>query len=178
VLIRPANEADLAQIAAVYAREVREGTATYEVVAPDVAEMTCRWQALTHAGFPYLAAEVESAIAGFAYASPYRSRPGYRWTVEDTVYVAPEYRGRGLGRVLLKQLISDCEAMDVRQMIAVIGDADNSKSIDMHRGLGFAEAGRFEGLGRKHGRWLTSVQMLRPLCAGVGEPPLFEPDTL
>jgi phosphinothricin acetyltransferase len=176
MLIRAADECDLPQITAIYEPEVREGTASYEVVAPDVAEIASRWKVIRAASLPYLAAEIDGVVAGFAYASAYRARAGYRWTIEDTVYVARDHQGRGVGRALLERLIRDCEAKDFRQMIAVIGDAENTASIGLHRRLGFLEAGRFEGLGRKQRRWLTSVQMLRPLRAGVGQPPSSEPD--
>ena len=165
-LIRPAVAGDLPAIAALYALEVREGVATYEYEVPDQAEMARRWQSVLDQGYPYLVAELDGAFAGYAYASSYRSRAGYRWTVEDTVYVQPGCQGRGVGRALLLALIADCEARGYRQMVAVIGDGSNAASVALHERLGFRTVGVFRGLGRKHGRWLDTVQMLRPLGPG------------
>ena len=161
--IRPATVADLAAIRRIYAREVEHGTSSYEWTVPDADEMARRWQAIVDAGYPYLAAEVDGHVAGYAYASAYRAREGYRWTVEDSVYVDADSQGRGIGRALLSALISRCEALGYRCMVAVIGDATNDASIALHERLGFRVAGRFPALGRKHGRWLENVQMLRPL---------------
>ncbi|WP_254776618.1 GNAT family N-acetyltransferase [Lysobacter sp. cf310] len=170
-LIRATVAGDLPAIAALYALEVREGVATYEYAVPDLAEMTRRWQALLAQGYPYLVAELDGAFAGYAYASSYRSREGYRWTVEDTVYVQPGCQGRGVGRALLQALIADCESRGYRQMVAVIGDGSNAASVALHERLGFRTVGVFQGLGRKHGRWLDTVQMLRPLGPGDGAAP-------
>jgi L-amino acid N-acyltransferase YncA len=169
--IRVATEDDLPAIAALYAREVREGVATYEYAVPDEAEMRRRWQAIVAQGYPYLVAEVDGTFAGYAYASSYRTREGYRWTVEDTVYVPSELAGRGIGRALLERLIADCQALGFRQMVAVIGEPANRASIALHERLGFRLIGVFPGLGRKHGRWLDTVQMQRPLGVGVEAPP-------
>lgn len=173
--VRAAAESDLDAIAALYAREVREGVATYEYDVPDRAEMHRRWRALVDAGYPYLVAETLDAggarFAGYAYASAYRTRIGYRWTVENSVYVEPDRHGRGIGGALMRRLIADCTALGFRQMVAVIGDGSNAASVALHERLGFTRAGVFPGLGRKHGRWLDTVQMLRPLGEGnVGEP--------
>lgn len=169
--MRTAIASDLPAITALYALEVRDGVATYEYEAPDEAEMARRWQAVVAQGYPYLVAEIDGSFAGYAYASSYRTRDGYRWTVEDTVYVQPEFQGRGIGRTLLQQLIADCEALGFRQMVAVIGDSSNAASIALHEHLGFHTVGAFKGLGRKHGRWLDTVQMLRPLGPGAASPP-------
>lgn len=169
--IRAAVAGDLSAIAALYAQEVRDGVATYEYEAPDEAEMTRRWQAVLAQGYPYLVAEVDGLFAGYAYASSYRARDGYRWTVEDTVYVQPGFQGRGIGRSLLQRLIADCEALGFRQMVAVIGDSSNTASVALHEHLGFQIVGVFNGLGRKQGRWLNTVQMLRPLGPGAASPP-------
>lgn len=169
--IRNAAAPDIAAITALYAREVRDGVATYEVLAPNEGEMARRWQALAAQGFPFLVAELDGAFAGYAYASSYRARDGYRWTVEDTVYVAPELHGRGIGRALLAHLITECEALGFRQMIAVIGDRSNLPSVALHERLGFRTVGVFCGLGRKHGRWLDTVQMQRALGPGSDSDP-------
>ncbi|MEH6414458.1 GNAT family N-acetyltransferase [Pseudomonas sp. CGJS7] len=173
--LRPAVEADLAAIAALYAREVREGVATYEYDVPDDAEMRRRWHAIVDAGYPYLIAEFvgdgDAVFAGYAYASSYRGRIGYRWTVENSVYVEPASHGRGIGRALMQRLIEDCAALGFRQMVAVIGDGSNAASVALHERLGFKLAGVFPGIGRKHGRWLDTVQMVRALGDGNdGEP--------
>ena len=164
--LRPAREDDLPAITALYAQEVREGVATYEYDVPDLAQMRERWAAIRAQGYPYLVAEREGAFAGYAYASSYRTREGYRWTVEDTVYVHPDHVGRGVGRALLARLIDDCAALGFRQMVAVIGDGTNTASVALHEKLGFGLVGVFKGLGRKHGRWLDTVQMQRSLGPG------------
>ena len=173
--IRPATVADLAAIRRIYAHEVEHGTSTYEWIVPDADEMARRWQAIADAGYPYLVAEVDGRVAGYAYASAYRGREGYRWTVEDSVYVDADFQGRGIGHALLSALIARCEALGYRCMVAVIGDATNDASIALHERLGFHVAGRFPALGRKHGRWLENVQMLRALGhadADSPDPPL------
>jgi len=169
--LRAAVASDLDAITAVYAYEVRGGVATYEYVAPETAEMTQRWQAIVSQGYPYLVAELDGQFAGYAYASSYRARDGYRWTVEDTVYVSNEFQGRGIGRVLLQRLIDDCQTLGFRQMVAVIGDASNTASVALHERLGFRTVGVFAGLGRKHDRWLDTVQMQRALGSGSDSPP-------
>lgn len=171
LVLRSASAGDLTAITALYAREVDENVATYEYVAPDEAEMTRRWQAIVAQGYPYLVAESDGRLAGYAYASGYRTREGYRWTVEDTVYVHPDFTGRGIGRVLLQRLIDDCTALGLRQMVAVVGDVSNTASIALHERLGFRTVGVFQGLGRKHGRWLDAVQMLRVLGDGIDTAP-------
>jgi phosphinothricin acetyltransferase len=167
LVLRDALATDMAAISALYAGEVLDGVATYEYVPPDEAEMTRRWQAIVVQGYPYVVAEYAGRFAGYGYASSYRMREGYRWTVEDTVYVHPELHGRGIGRALLAHLIATCTAMGCRQMVAVIGDRSNVASIALHERMGFRTVGIFEGLGRKHGRWLDTVQMQRPLGQGV-----------
>ena len=163
--LRPAVEGDLPAIAALYAQEVREGVATYEYDVPDLAQIRERWAAIKAQGYPYLVAERDGDFAGYAYASSYRTREGYRWTVEDTVYVHPDHVGQGVGRQLLARLIEECTDLGFRQMVAVIGDRSNTASIALHEKLGFRLVGVFEGLGRKHGRWLDTVQMQRGLGA-------------
>ena len=173
--IRTAVAGDLPAITALYAREVDEHVATYEYDAPDQAEMTRRWQSIVTQGYPYIVAELDGRFAGYAYASSYRTREGYRWTVEDTVYIVPELQGRGVGRALLQRLIDDCTALGFRQMVAVVGDVSNAASIALHERLGFRTVGVFAGLGRKHGRWLDTVQMQLALGAGRTSPPETDP---
>ena len=171
VAIRPATEADLAEITGIYADAVLHGTASFETVPPEEAEMARRRQAVLAAGLPYLVAEDGGRVLGYAYAGPYRPRPAYRSTVEDSIYVAPDAKGRGIGRALLARLIADVEARGFRQMVAVIGDSGNAASIGIHRALGFAHVGTLKDVGYKHGRWLDSVLMQRPLGAGPATPP-------
>jgi len=164
--LRSAVASDLPAITALYAQEVRDHVATYEYAEPDEAEMTRRWQAVVAQGYPYLVAERDGRFAGYAYASSYRTRDGYRWTVEDTVYVHPDFVGQRIGRALLQRLIDDCIALGLRQMVAVVGDVSNTASIALHERLGFRTVGVFHGLGRKQGRWLDTVQMQRALGPG------------
>jgi L-amino acid N-acyltransferase YncA len=171
ISVRPALARDIAAITRIYDQAVREGTASFETEPPDLAEMARRQQALLDGGFPYLVAEREGAIAGYAYAGPYRARPGYRWTVEDSVYIEPRLQGRGIGRVLLEQLIMEAQARGFRQMIAVIGDSANAASIELHRALGFRMVGTFDNVGFKFDRWLDSVLMQRPLGEGAATKP-------
>lgn len=172
--LREAVLADIPAIAALYAYEVRERVATYEYDVPDEAEMAKRMRDVMAAGYPYLVAEVDGKFAGYAYASSYRSRIGYRWTVEDTVYIEPDFQGQGIGRALLQALIDACEAKGYRQMIAVIGEPANAASVILHEKLGFTTVGVFRGLGRKHGRWLDTVQMQRALGPGDADAPSNE----
>jgi phosphinothricin acetyltransferase len=171
LLIRPAVADDMSAITALYSREVDEHVATYEYIAPDEAEMTRRWRGIIDQGFPYFVAELDGRFAGYAYASSYRTREGYRWTVEDTVYIEPWAQGQGVGRALLERLIDECQVLGFRQMVAVIGDVSNSASVALHQRLGFRTVGVFAGLGRKHGRWLDTVQMQRALGLGADSDP-------
>ncbi len=166
VSIRPAALTDIPAITRIYAHAVEHGTASFEMSPPDDVEMTARMQYLLSGNFPYLAAEVEGKIAGYAYAALYRTRPAYRFTVEDSVYVAPEMHGRGIGRALLSALIEASTARGFRQMIAIIGDSSQTASIALHAALGFAPIGTFPNIGFKFGRWLDTVLMQRPLGPG------------
>ena len=172
--LRSATFADIPSIQQLYALEVRDGVATYEYDTPDEAEMARRMGELLDKGFPFLVAELDGVFAGYAYASSYRGRAGYRWTVEDTVYVTPAAKGRGIGRALLAKLIEQCEALGFRQMVAVIGEPGNGASVALHEKLGFRTVGVFAGLGRKHGRWLDTVQMQRALGSGDSDAPADE----
>ena len=169
--IRPAIAADIPDITEIYAEAVNFGTATFELVPPDLAEMTRRFQALTDGGFPYLTAVLEGRVAGYAYAGPYRPRPAYRFTVENSVYLAPAIHRRGIGRQLLERLIADCETRGFRQMIAVIGDSANAASIGVHSRCGFRMIGTHPNVGLKFGRWLDTVMMQRQLGEGAGTVP-------
>lgn len=171
IRIRPSAPGDIASIRAIYAHAVTHGTASFELTPPEEAEMARRRAVLIETGFPYLVAETAGAVVGYAYAGPFRPRPAYRWTVEDSVYVAPDMHRAGVGRLLLRELISACEALGFRQMIAVIGGNAAEGSIRLHRALGFREAGRFPAIGFKHGEWQDSVLMQRALGDGDSTPP-------
>jgi L-amino acid N-acyltransferase YncA len=169
--IRQAGPDDIAAITQIYAHAVRTGTASFELEPPNEVEMAHRQCILLDGGYPYLVAELDGTIAGYAYAGPYRTRPAYRWTVEDSVYVAPHAQRRSVGRVLLDRLIRECEERDFRQMIAVIGDSQQMPSIALHRAAGFRLVGTVEAVGFKFGRWLDSVLMQRRLGPGASAPP-------
>jgi phosphinothricin acetyltransferase len=170
-VIRPAAAIDIAAIAAVYADAVRFGTATFELDPPDEIEMASRWRALADGGFPYLVAEIEGIVRGYAYAAPYRTRVAYRHTLEDSIYIAPEFHGRGVGRALIDRLLAEATALGFRQMIAVIGDSAQAASIALHRAAGFRMVGTFEAVGYKFNRWLDTVLMQRALGPGAGAAP-------
>ena len=165
--IRPATEADLPSVTSIYEHAVRHGTATFELVPPDLAEMTRRFDALMDGGFPYLAALLEGSVVGYAYAGPYRPRPAYRFTVENSVYLEPAIHRRGIGLQLLQHLITECETRGFRQMIAVIGDSANAGSIGVHARCGFQMIGTHPSVGLKFGRWLDTVMMQLPLGEGA-----------
>jgi phosphinothricin acetyltransferase len=166
VEIRPATPADISAITDIYAREVREGTATFELTPPDETEMMRRFSALLDNGFPYLVANRAGEIAGYAYAGPYRPRPAYRFTAENSVYLASAYQRQGIGLMLLTELIAQSAARGCRQMVAVIGDSANHGSIRLHTRAGFAMIGTLPDVGYKFGRWLDSVLMRRALGEG------------
>ena len=168
--LRAATVADAEATTAIYAHHVRTGTASFEIEPPDAAEMERRWRDVTSRGLPYLVAVSGSAVIGFAYAGPYRPRPAYRFTVEDSIYVHREACGRGIGRALLAALIDAAERAGARQMLAVIGDADNAPSIRVHAALGFHRVGLLEKVGNKFSRWLDVVLMQRALGPGSDAP--------
>jgi phosphinothricin acetyltransferase len=170
--IRPTIEADLPAITAIYADAVLHGTATFELEPPDLAEMTRRFRALSDAGFPYFVAVLDGQIAGYAYAGPYRPRPAYRFTVENSVYLDPACHGRGIGLKLMQRLISACETRGFRQMIAVIGDSANAASIGLHARCGFQMIGTHPNVGLKFGRWLDTVMMQLALGEGGATVPV------
>lgn len=164
--IRVAQPADIAAITRIYAHAVRHGTASFELEAPSEAEIGKRFEAITSAGFPYVVASRGTEILGYAYANAYRPRPGYRFSVEDSIYIAPDAQRQGIGQALLTHLIDACTAGGWRQMIAVIGDSANWASIGLHRRNGFVFCGTIHAVGFKHGRWLDSVIMQRALGPG------------
>ncbi len=169
--IRPATEADAAAVAAIYGHHVLHGFGTFEEEPPSDTEMAGRIGAVLGRGLPYLVAEEDGAVIGFAYAGPFRPRAAYRYTVEDSVYIAPGAIGKGVGKALVAQVIARCEALGLRQMIAVIGDSGNAGSIGLHRSLGFQDAGIGKAFGYKHDRWVDVVWMQRALNEGSDAPP-------
>jgi L-amino acid N-acyltransferase YncA len=171
VAIRPARAGDIPAIAAIYAREVRIGTASFELEPPDEAEILKRWQALQASRHPYLVAERAGEIAGYAYVGPYRPRPAYRFTVENSVYVHADARGGGIGRRLLDALIDAATERGFRQMIAIIGDSANLASVRLHEAAGFTHTGTLRSVGWKHGLWLDTVLMQRILGEGDAASP-------
>jgi phosphinothricin acetyltransferase len=169
--IRRAEPRDIAAITDIYDDAVRYGTASFEIDPPDEKEMRRRYEALRAGGYPFLVAEISGAVVGYAYAGPYRARPAYHWSVEDSIYIARQSQRRGLGRALLARLMVDAQANGFRQMIAVIGDSANAASIELHRAAGFRMVGTFDNVGFKFGRWLDSVLMQRPLGQGAATNP-------
>jgi phosphinothricin acetyltransferase len=165
--IRPATATDLPAITAIYDEAVRFGTATFELIPPDLAEMTRRLEALVSAGYPYLVAVLEGRVVGYAYASAYRPRPAYRFTVENSIYLDPKAQRRGGGGKLLARLIAECESRGYRQMVAVIGDSANAGSIAVHRNAGFQMIGVHPDVGFKFDRWLDTVSMQLALGEGA-----------
>ncbi|MEL1264323.1 N-acetyltransferase family protein [Pseudoxanthomonas putridarboris] len=169
--IRDVASADVPAITAIYAAEVRDHVNTYEYDVPDEAGMSRRVRGVLDAGYPYLAAEHEGRLVGYAYANSYRARIGYRFTVENSVYVVAGQQGHGIGAALLERLIAECERRGYRQMVAVIGEPNNTASIRLHEKFGFRLVGVFRGIAWKHGRWLDTVQMQRTLSAGNADAP-------
>jgi L-amino acid N-acyltransferase YncA len=162
-IVRSARAVDAAQIATIYSHHVLHGTATFEIDPPDSDEIARRLSEIEEAGLPFLVAASGDRILGYAYAGPYRPRPAYRYTVEDSIYIDPAEIGRGLGKLLMPALIAACEKAGARQLIAVIGDSDNIASVRLHERFGFRHAGVFRSVGFKFGRWLDTVLMQREL---------------
>ncbi|MBV9394189.1 MAG: N-acetyltransferase [Methylobacteriaceae bacterium] len=167
ILVRPSRDDDIPAITRIYAHHVLHGLASFEEIPPDEAELARRRREVLRHGLPYLAAERSDEIVGYCYAAPYRARSAYRFTIEDSVYVAPDHVGEGIGRALLSELIALCEEGPWRQMIAVIGDRENHASIGLHRAEGFAMIGTHPAVGFKFGRWVDSVLMQRGLGEGA-----------
>lgn len=170
LLIRPSLESDLPAIQAIYAHAVLHGTGTFETDVPDVAEMTRRRAEVLSRTLPYLVAVRGDEVLGYAYANYFRPRLAYRFCVEDSIYLAPAAQGQGVGRLLLAELIAQCERAGARQMLAVIGDSQNHGSVGVHRALGFEPTGLLKSSGWKFGRWLDVVLMQRPLGHGDSTP--------
>ncbi|WP_315838398.1 GNAT family N-acetyltransferase [Bradyrhizobium prioriisuperbiae] len=166
VVVRDATVTDMTDVAAIYSDHVLHGLATFEEVPPTVDEMVSRRAAVLALGLPYLVAQIEERVVGYAYASAYRPRPAYRFSVENSVYLADGLGGRGLGAALLAELIRRCEQGPWRQMVAVIGNSGNAASIALHRKLGFQPVGTLTSVGFKLGRWVDTMLMIRPLGEG------------
>jgi L-amino acid N-acyltransferase YncA len=179
VIVRDATAADMDQVQSIYAYYVTRSAATFEESPPSVEEMRRRLESVQGRGLPYLVAEDKGEIVGYCYAGPWRERSAYRYTVEDSIYVAPFIQRRGVGRILLGELIERCAGLGYRRMISVIGDSANLGSISLHRTLGFCQEGVLRGVGLKFGRWVDVVIMhrvlgddSRPLPDGGSAPPL------
>lgn len=172
--IREAVEADIAAIVEIYRDAVLNGTATYELEVPAEGEMLARFTAIMAKGYPYIIAQAEDGtVLGYAYASAFRARPAYNWMVEDSIYLAPEARGQGIGRALLEALVERCTKLGFRQMTAVIGGASPA-SVGVHRACGFKMAGTLHATGFKHGQWLDTAFMELPLGEGAETLPDLE----
>ena len=170
-MIRPTEGRDAAALAEIYGDAVLHGAGTFEEAPPSPAEMEARRLRVVALGLPHLVAEAEGQVLGFAYAGPFRWRAAYRYTAEDSVYVRPQAKGRGVGRALLSALVGACETRGLRQLVALIGDAENVASIGLHAAQGFEHCGLLPAVGFKHGRWLDVVWMRRALNGGDVRPP-------
>ena len=170
-VIRASAAADLPYITAIYGWNVLNGTGTFELEAPDLAEMTRRRDDVLSKGLPWLVAEREGQILGYAYANHFRPRRAYRFCLEDSIYLSEAARGQGVGKLLLTELLKQCEALGARQMLAVIGDSANAGSIGVHRSLGFEHTGLLKASGWKFDAWRDVVLMQRALGAGNSVPP-------
>lgn len=162
-VVRACSSPDLPAVQAIYAHHVLNGTGTFEIDPPSLTEITARHAAITEAGLPWLVAEIDGAVAGYAYAGPFRTRAAYARTLEDSIYVAANAAGRGIGRALLLRLLDEAAAWGARELLAVIGDSQNHASIRLHEAAGFRSVGVFTGVGRKFERWLDVVLMQRSL---------------
>jgi phosphinothricin acetyltransferase len=171
-VVRPSTPADLPAIVAIYGWHVEHGTGTFELEVPDLAEMQQRRDNVLANGWPWLVAQVGDEVLGYAYANTFRPRRAYRFCVEDSIYLAPQAAGKGLGRILLAELIAQCEARGARQMLAVIGDSANAASIGVHRALGFEDVGVMKAAGWKMDAWRDVVLMQRALGWGNSQAPV------
>ncbi len=171
LLVRPSVDDDVRAITAIYADAVTRGTGTFELEPPTPDEMALRRAAVQGRGWPWLVAERQGQVLGYAYANDFRPRRAYRFCLEDSIYVDPQAQGQGVGRALLAELLARCEARGARQMLAVIGDSANAGSIALHRLAGFRDCGRLEAAGWKFDRWLDVVLMQRALGTGATRAP-------
>ena len=169
--VRDASRIDAAAIAAIYAHHVEHGLATFEEASPSAGEMAGRLEEVTAKGLPFLVAEDAGEVLGYGYCAPYRTRSAYRFALEDSVYVREGHHRKGIGRAILAVLIARCEALNYRQLVAVIGDSGHQPSIGLHASLGFVRAGVLRSVGYKFGRWVDTVLMQRPLGSGDGTRP-------
>jgi len=170
IQIRAATENDFAAISEIYTHNVLHGTGTFALEPPSSEDMLARFRQIEAMRLPYLVAVENSTVIGFAYASPFRERPGYKYSIEDSIYIAPGYPGRGLGKQLLNRLIELCTERGLYSMIAVIGDSENGASIGVHRACGFEQTGILPRAGYKFGRWLDVVFMTRDLLPYTPKP--------
>lgn len=170
--VRDSRDGDVRAIQAIYAMHVLTGLASFEEMPPEEAEIARRRGEVLALGLPYLVAEIDGEVIGYAYATLYRTRSAYRFTVEDSIYVRQSAVGKGAGRGLLTELIARCEAAGMRQMVAIIGDSDNAGSIGLHAAMGFHPVGKLRSVGFKLGRWVDSVIMQRALGPGGTSPPV------
>lgn len=170
-VVRSSTDADIEAITAIYAQNVLTGTGTFELTPPSLAEMTARRQAVLALGLPWLSAEIDGVVVGYAYAGPFRTRAAYRYTVEDSIYVIGSAHGRGVGKALLSELVAQCETLGIRQMLGVIGDSANEASIRLHAACGFRHMGAIEGVGWKFDHWLDVLFMQRTLGHGAVSDP-------
>lgn len=166
MIVRPATEQDAAALAEIYGDAVLHGFGTFEEDPPTAADMDGRRRAVQDKGLPYLVAEIDGRVLGFAYAGPFRPRAAYRYTLEDSVYVSPDAKGQGVGRAVLSAVIEACETLGIRQLMAVIGDTGNAGSVGLHKALGFEQTGVGRSVGFKHGRWVDIVHMQKALNGG------------
>jgi L-amino acid N-acyltransferase YncA len=171
MIVRASTEQDAQALADIYGHHVLHGLASFEEAPPTAADMAGRRAAVVALGLPYLVAEEDGVVLGFAYAGPFRPRAAYRYTVEDSVYVSPDAIGKGVGRAVLMQVLKACEALGVRQVMAVIGDSANAASIGLHAALGFEPAGVCRSVGFKHGQWVDTVWMQKSINGGDAAPP-------
>jgi L-amino acid N-acyltransferase YncA len=171
ISVRDARDDDMQAVQTIYRYYVLHSVATFEEVPPTTEEMLARRAVVLASGLPYLVAELEGRVVGYCYATAYRPRPAYRYTIEDSIYLAKDMGGRGVGSTLLQALITRCEAGPWRQMVAVVGDSANAASIGLHRSFGFTSVGNVRSAGFKHGRWVDTVLMQRALGAGDTESP-------
>lgn len=170
-MVRPGTGDDIGAVTDIYAHAVRHGSSSFEIVAPDIAEMARRRAEVIGRGLPWLVAQAGNDVVGYAYATPFRARAAYRFTLEDSIYLHPRAQRAGIGRVLLAELLARCEQTGARQMVAVIGDSNSLASIALHRRLGFAHSGTLKAVGWKFGRWIDVVLMQRALGPGAGAVP-------